>query len=343
MSEAPIHHIRLEPAGGQFSCRAGQTVLEAAAEAGYWLPHSCRTGSCGSCAMPVLAGQFHYRSAEEGKGEADAATLQSLAPGQFLACQAVPDSDMRLDAPGVPAEPGRRIVKALARVQQVERVSADVVVVKAQVPPATGWGFEAGQYADLILKDGSRRCYSMANAPNDKGEIEWHIRRIEGGRFSPHAYDALKPRDMLRIEGPFGSFTLQGGDAPVLLLASGTGYAPIASFLHTHLDELARRGAVLYWGGRQRQDLYALGDEASWQARYPGVRVVPVFSDAPPQERGRRGLVHQAVLEDWPDLSRFEVYACGNPLMVEAARQSFVQAGLAPERFFSDAFVFQKA
>jgi CDP-4-dehydro-6-deoxyglucose reductase len=333
------YNIRLEPGGGSFACRDDQSVLDAAAQAGYWLPHSCRAGSCGSCTMPVLAGSFEHLP----QG-ADSA-LKELPAGSCLACQALPTSDLVLDAPNVPAEPGQRIVKVLARVTEVTRPSADVVVVRAQVPPAGGWAFQAGQYADLILRDGARRNYSMANAPNDRGEIEWHIRRIEGGRFSTHAYDALKPREMLRIEGPYGHFTLQEGDAPVLLLASGTGYAPIAALLRTHGAELARRRAVLYWGGRRRADLYAVADEAAWRAEHPGVGLVPVFSEvdaADAAETGRRGFVHEAVLQDWPDLSAHEVYACGNPAMVDAARAAFVQrAGLPATRFHSDAFIFK--
>lgn len=328
--------ILLQPAGGRFSCRDDQRLLDAAVEAGYWLPHSCRGGSCGTCALPLAAGSVRHADAP------GATALQALAPGHCLSCQAYPTSDLALEAPGVPAEPGRRVVKTAARVTEVIRPSADVVVIRAQVPPASGWQCRAGQYAELVMRDGARRCYSMANPPNERGEIEWHVRRIEGGRFSTHAYDALKPRDLLRIEGPFGDFTLREGDAPVILLASGTGYAPIAALLATHGAELARRGAALYWGGRRRADLYALDDEAGWRERHPGIGLVPVYSEATQGDAGRRGFVHQAVLDDHPDLSRHEVYACGNPLMVDAARESFTHgAGLPADRFHSDAFVFR--
>ena len=195
----------------------------------------------------------------------------------------------------------------------------------------------------MLLKDGARRSYSMANSPAEEGVIEWHVRRMEGGRFSPHAYDKLKAGALLRIEGPFGTFVLQQGDAPVVLLASGTGYAPIAALLKTHGAELARRKAVLYWGGRTWQDLYAVASVEAWEQQYPGIRLVPVLSDADAEWNGRTGLVHAAVLADLPDLSQHEVYACGNPLMIDAARNSFTtQAGLSPGRFFADAFVINK-
>ena len=332
--DAPVtFQIRLQPNGGQFGCRSDQAILDAAFEAGYWLPHSCRSGTCNSCALPLLSGEAIEVREHPG-----------MAEGRILCCQATPLSALELDAPSVSAEPGQRIVTTAARVLGVDRPSADVVVIKAQVPAQSGWAFKAGLYADVVLRDGARRSYSMANAPNHRGEIEWHVRRIEGGRFSPHAHDELKPRDLLRVEGPFGDFTLRPGSAPVILLASGTGYAPIAALLATHVEELARRGATLYWGGRRREDLYALGDESAWRDAHPGIGLVPVFSEAQLDEAGRRGFVHEAVLEDHPGLSAHEVYACGNLLMIDAARVSFgSRAALAPERFFSDAFVFRTA
>jgi CDP-4-dehydro-6-deoxyglucose reductase len=326
--------VRLLPAGGSFACRADQTVLDAAVEAGFWLPHSCRAGECGACVLPLVEGRVAQAPVSGAKAEVPA--------GRVLTCHALPCSDLVLEAPGVPAEPGQRVVKTAARVTEVAHPSRDVVVVRAQVPPQSGWRFQAGQYAELVLRDGARRSYSMANAPNERGEIEWHIRRIEGGRFSAHAYDALKPRDLLRIEGPFGNFVLRSGTAPVVMLASGTGYAPIAAMLAAHAGELAARGARVYWGGRRPEDLYALHDEAAWRERHPGIDLVPVYSELAAGEAGRGGLVHEAVLQDLPDLSAYEVYACGNPLMIDAARNDFTRrAGLRAECFFSDAFVFR--
>ncbi len=360
MSETSFQ-VRLDPAGGCFSCAPNQTVLDAAMAAGYWLPHQCRSGTCGACRLPVVSGAVSHAAASP-----EATAVAETAPGQCLACQARPTSDLVLDAPTVPAEPGQRIIQAGARVTDVQRPSADVTVVRLQVPSTSGWSFRPGQYADVVLRDGTRRSYSMANAPDADGTIEWHVRRMEGGRFSPHAYDKLKARDLLRIEGPFGSFALRSGTAPVVLLASGTGYAPIASMLKVHAKELADRGAVLYWGGRRLQDLYAVPSVAQWEAEHPGIRLVPVLSDpgavadvavnadagAPASAATgvgavgstRLGLVHEAVLADLPDLTRHEVYACGNPLMIEAARRDFTErGGLDPANFLSDAFVIRPA
>ncbi|MDD2547694.1 MAG: FAD-binding oxidoreductase [Burkholderiaceae bacterium] len=333
---ADVFQIRLEPHGGSFSCAADQTVLDAAIAAGYWLPHSCRAGTCNSCHLTLDAGTV--RNAEPAPEGADA-----VPEGECRTCQAFPLGDLVLHAPTVPQAPGQRVVTAGARVLEVERPSADVAIVRLQVPAASGFRFQAGQYADVLLKDGARRSYSLANVPNEDGLLEWHVRRMDGGRFSPHAYDKLKARDLLRIQGPYGTFVLHDSPAPIVLLASGTGYAPIASLLQTHAEAIAQRGAVLYWGGRQWSDLYAIDSVPAWEARFPGVRLVPVLSEPGADWQGRTGFVHAAVLQDLPDLSGHAVYACGNPLMIDAARAAFTtQGGLPPGHFYCDAFITSK-
>lgn len=330
MSEA--FQIRLQPHGGVFECAPQHTLLDAAIAAGYWLPHSCRAGTCNSCHLPLVSGAVHHAPLVPG--------AQPVPDGQCRTCQAHPLGEIVLDAPTVPRESGQRVVTTGARVLEVQRPSVDVSVVRLQLPSTAGFRFQAGQYTDVLLKDGSRRSYSMANAPNEEGVIEWHVRRIEGGRFSTHAYDRLKARDLLRVQGPFGTFVLRPGDAPLVLLASGTGYAPIASLLKTHASEIARRSAVLYWGARRRGDLYAIDIVPGWEADHPGVRLVPVLSEPDEGWEGRRGFVHAAVLQDLPDLSAHEVYACGNPLMIDAARAVFTtDGGLRADRFHSDAFI----
>ena len=328
--------IQLAPHGGQFTCTPEQTVLDAAIAAGYWLPHSCRAGTCNSCHLKLESGSVHHQPAPEGAAP--------IPPGQCRACMALPLGNLVLHAPTVPKEPGQRVVTAGARVVDVQRPSKDVAIVHLQAPAAAGLQFKAGQYIDVLLKDGARRSYSLANTPNDEGLLELHVRRMEGGRFSTHAYDKLKARDLLRIQGPYGTFVLQDSAAPIVLLASGTGYAPIVSLLRTHSAAIAQRGAVLYWGGRQWSDLYAVESVPSWQAQFPGVQLIPVLSEPNADWQGRTGLVHEAVLQDLTDLSGHEVYACGNPLMIDAARSSFTaKAGLPPEHFYCDAFVISAA
>ncbi|MCT7325038.1 FAD-binding oxidoreductase [Ralstonia mojiangensis] len=321
--------IRIEPAGVEIACERNQTLLDAALGQGYLLHHSCRRGECGSCWVDVVSGQVDAAGRPPGES----------AHRGCLTCQTRPRSDVVIHAPEVSAVPGRRVVQVSARVLEVERLCGDVSMVRLQMPPSAGFQFTPGQYMDVILRDGTRRSYSLASAPNNEGVIEWHVRSIPGGRFSPHVYNLLKPRDLLRVEGPFGNFVLSESTAPVILLASGTGFAPIASMLRSQTDALRRRGVALYWGGRAEKDLYAMEEAERWADQNAGCTFVPVLWGDEAGWRGRRGFVQDAVIEDIPDLSSREVYACGSPIMVDAARDLYCRDhGLKAERFFSDAF-----
>lgn len=323
--------LKIEPAGVAMPCDGGGNLLDAALAAGFFPRHGCRRGQCNACETRILSGDVCYPGDFAPVGVRD---------GYILTCQARALTDIVIEAPEVMSTPGRRVVQAAARVLEVAHVSADVVRVRLKVPPGSGFSFRPGQYAEVILRDGARRSYSMANAPDPDGIIEWHIRVVPNGRFSNHAYRTLKPRDMLKIEGPFGSFMLSQSSAPIVLLASGTGYAPIAAMLDAHDAEIRQRGALLYWGGARLSDLYAHDQAREWAQSAPGCRFTPVLSGNEPEWTGRKGLVHEAVAADLPDLSCHEVYACGNPLMVDAARRTFVsENGLPATSFFSDAFV----
>ncbi|WP_322012785.1 FAD-binding oxidoreductase [Paraburkholderia sp. J12] len=323
--------VKFEPSNIELPCDGDMTLLDVALASGYFPKHSCRRGECRACETRIVSGDIQY---------ADGFAPDDLKPRHCLTCKALPRSNVVLDAPEVSSVAGRPIVKTGVRVMEVDRVSGDVTVLRLQAPAAGGFSFAPGQYMDVVLRDGARRSYSMANAPTDDGQIEWHIRAMAGGRFSQHVYQNLKPRDLLRVEGPFGSFTLRNTQAPVILLASGTGYAPISSIIRTHSADLAARGATLYWGGRRAEDLYAAEEARNWASLSPNFRFVPVVSEPDASWRGRTGFVHEVVQEDHPDLSMFEVYACGNPLMIDAARHAFrTECGLRESSFFSDAFV----
>ncbi|MFJ1257853.1 FAD-binding oxidoreductase [Cupriavidus sp. CuC1] len=326
-----VHRITFAPVGVTLDCAPGETVLETALAAGYFPKHSCRRGECHACCAPVRSGSVSYP---------DGFVPEGVPDGHCLTCMARPEGELVIEAPEVSAVPGRRVIQAGARVLLAERVSHDVTVVRLQVPPAVGFDFKAGQYCDVVLRDGTRRSYSMANTPDGSGIIEWHVRALPKGRFSTHVYQTLKPRDMLRVEGPFGAFVLSETDKPVILLASGTGYAPIASLMKTHGQALHKRGATLYWGGRQLADLYAFEEAETWQAGSERLRFVPILSEPDADWGGHSGFVHEAVARDFPNMRDVEVYACGNPLMVDAARATFTREhGLPETAFFSDAFI----
>lgn len=233
------------------------------------------------------------------------------------------------------------IKKMPVRVNTLEKKSDDVMVLQLQLPAADTFRFHAGQYVEFILRDGSRRSYSMANAPHRAGSMELHIRHMPGGKFTDHVFGAMKEKEILRVEGPFGSFYLrEDAEKPIILLASGTGFAPIKAILEHMAERGIQRPTTLYWGGRRPADLYLNDWVLTHQAQMPQLRYVPVISNATAEDAwtGRTGFVHQAVLQDHADLSGFQVYACGAPIVVESARRDYVQAGLPSEEFYADAF-----
>jgi CDP-4-dehydro-6-deoxyglucose reductase len=277
-----------------------------------------------------------------GTHQSKALSVEEEAAGFVLTCCAVPQSDVVLESRQVTELGALPIKKMPTRLTTMEKKSPDVVVLQLQLPANDSFAWRAGQYVEFILRDGARRSYSMANAPHKGPGIELHIRHMPGGKFTDHVFGAMKEKEILRIEGPYGSFFLrEASDAPIILLASGTGFAPIKALLeHMQLLE-SKRPVTLYWGGRRPHDLYMAAWVQEQIAAMPNLRYVPVISDALPEDAwtGRTGFVHRAVLEDHPDLSGYQVYACGAPIVVDSARADFTaKAGLPPDEFYADAF-----
>ncbi len=339
MSADNAYQVTVEPSGRSFTVQAGQTILAAAIEAGVGLPYGCKDGACGSCKCQKISG-----SVTHGSHSAHALSEDEAQNDLILTCRATAGSDVVIESRQVSQEGTPPIKKMPVRVRCLERLGHDVMRVQLQIPATEKFVYFAGQYIEFLLRDGTRRAYSMANAPHTQADnpgMELHIRHMPGGVFTDHVFDGMKEKDILRVEGPFGSFFLrQDSKKPLIFIASGTGFAPIKAILE-HLDYLgSRRPVMLYWGGRRPQDIYM----ADWLAQHTlpgGLNFVPVVSDALPEDgwQGRTGFVHQAVLDDFPDLAPYEVYACGAPAMVEAARESCIATrSLPPEAFFADAF-----
>jgi CDP-4-dehydro-6-deoxyglucose reductase len=245
----------------------------------------------------------------------------------------------------VPGAGEHPVLKLPSRVLAIERPAPDVAVLRMQLPANQNLQYRAGQYVEFILRDGARRSYSMANAPHRLGSppvVELHVRHMPGGKFTDQVFTTLKERDILRLEGPFGSFFLrEDSTKPIVLLASGTGFAPIKALIEHLQHKGSERPVVLYWGGRRPRDLYMNAWCEEQAAQMPNLRYVPVVSDALPEDdwRGRTGFVHRAVMADLPDLSGHQVYACGAPVVVDSAQRDFVsQCGLPVDEFFADAF-----
>src|SRR5262245_19744356 len=328
--------VTIRPSGHQFSLEGDETVLAAALREGYTLAYGCRNGACGSCKGRLLEGKIDY-----GHYQSTALSEQERANGLALFCCAKPLSDLTIECREVNAVKDIQIRKMPCRIQTMERLAPDVMQLKLRLPQNERLQYLAGQYLDIQMRDGQRRSFSMANAPHGDELLELHIRNY-GGVFSRLAFEQMKVRDILRFEGPFGTFFLrEDSDKPIVLLASGTGFAPIKAIIEHAFHVGIRRPMTLYWGGRVHPDLYLDSVCAQWQREHPDLRYVPVLSEARAEERweGRTGFVHRAVMEDLPDLSGYQVYACGNPLMVEAARRDFsASCALPADQFFCDSF-----
>jgi CDP-4-dehydro-6-deoxyglucose reductase len=332
--------VTLQPSGRSFSVDRDEPILAAAIRQGIGLPYGCKDGACGSCKCRLLEGRVIH-----GAHQAKALSAAEEAAGLTLTCQAAPQTDVVLEVRTVPGAGEFAIRKMPCRVTRIDRPAGDVAILHLQLPANDPLRYHAGQYVEFLLASGARRSYSMANAPHTQGDkpaIELHVRHLPGGLFTDHVFGAMKEKEILRIEGPFGSFFLrEDSDRPMVLLASGTGFAPIKAIVE-HLEwQRSHRPAVLYWGCRTRADLYLHAWAEAAAARLPNLRYVPVLSEPRDDDgwSGRTGLVHHAVMQDLPDLSRHQVYACGAPVMVESAQRDFVaRCALPGDEFYADAF-----
>jgi CDP-4-dehydro-6-deoxyglucose reductase len=333
--------VTIAPSQHQFSVTADQTVLDAALAAGILLPYSCRSGACSTCKAKIVSGTIQpVPSAEV------ILTPEEREAGYTLLCQARATSDLVVESREIRLASDIQVRKLPSRVTSITRPAADVAVLQLQLPATETFKFYAGQYVELILKDGKRRSYSMANPPHSAAALELHIRHLPGGLFTDHVFGVgatqMKEREILRIEGPMGSFFLrEDSDLPIVMLASGTGFAPIKAIIEHMVEQGIKRPVTLYWGGRRPADLYMHAMAQNWAATIPNFRYVPVVSDALPEDAwtGRTGFVHKAVMADFPDLSGYQVYACGAPIVVDSARRDFVaHCKLPDDAFFADSF-----
>ncbi|MCP5266730.1 MAG: CDP-6-deoxy-delta-3,4-glucoseen reductase [Burkholderiaceae bacterium] len=334
--------IVLAPGGREFTAKPDETILDAALGQGVVLAYGCKNGACGSCKATVLAGDI-----EQGRHNASALTDEDRRAGRALLCCAYARSDLELAARTVQAVADVPVRKMPCRVSSIDRISPDVIVLRLQLPANERFQYLAGQYIELILRDGTRRPYSMAVAPGGADDgLVLHIRHLPGGKLTDALFGVVeppvKPRDILRFEGPMGTFFFrEDSERPIVLLASGTGFAPIKAIVEQAIAREVERPMTLYWGGRRPQDLYMISLAQEWSQSLPNLDFVPVVSDAQPADHwsGRSGLVHRAVMADFPDLAGHDVYACGAPAMVEAAKRDFIaERGLPSDRFFADAF-----
>ena len=321
--------VSVENSAINFPCDRGETVLNAAQRAGYELPYSCRKGVCGTCKCKLISGDMRAYSG-------DTLSEQEKAAGQVLLCPARPRSDLKIAPREIKKiDPfARRTLTA--KVFRIARVAEDVTFVHLRFPAGIRIHFKAGQNLEVILPDGERRNFSMANPPHESDGVQLHIRHVPGGAFTGYIYTKLARGDLMRVELPFGDFSLRESNKPALFVAGSTGFAPIKSIIEDALRSGSQRWMTLYWGSRTKPGLYSELPR-KWQADNPRFSYVPVLSDT--TEPGiRSGLVHAAVLADHRSLGDFQAYVCGPPVMTSAAKREFLASGLPPDEFFVDAF-----
>ena len=330
--------ITVQPSGRTFTAHAEETILAAGIRTGIALPYGCKDGACGSCKCKKLSGTVTH-----GPHQSKALSAEEEANGFVLTCCATPQTDVVLESRQVSLAGAFPIKKMPTRVTALQKLSHDVMQLLLQTPANDTFQFHAGQYIEFILRDGSRRAYSMANAPHlQTAGIELHLRHMPGGKFTDHVFTTMKEKEILRVEGPFGSFYLREESLkPIVLLASGTGFAPIKAVIEHMQFKGVSRPATLYWGGRRPEDIYMDHWVKTKCAEMPNLTFVPVVSNALPEDgwTGRTGFVHQAVMQDFPDLSGHQVYACGAPIVVDSAKADYTtQCGLPEEEFYADSF-----
>ena len=329
--------INIAPSGDTFEVEPGETILSAGLRNKLGFPFSCRDGLCGACKGKIVSGIFDY-----GAKEISGLTSIEQTLGQALFCQAIPRSDLEIEI--ALHEPLPTTKKLPCKVIKKQILSHEVVALWLKCPPTEHLHFFAGQYIDILLKDGRYRSFSIANAPSEEPIIELHVRHIDGGDFTGYVYYDMLEKEILRIHGPLGSFYLrEDSERPIIFMAGGTGFAPIKGIIEYAIAKGLQTPMHLYWGVRSQRDLYHHDLATQWAEEHTNIHYVPVLSDADPDEQwsGRSGFVHESIMEDFPDLSEFDVYAGGSPAMVYAGRDAFGEIGLDISRYYSDAFEFQ--
>lgn len=331
--------ITVLPKGQTISCKENETVLETLLRAGIYMPSGCHSGVCAACKGKILSGDII-----EKLHSPHVLTDSERQAGYTLFCRAIPTTDISIEGPLFPHAEDLTIKTLPCRVESIEKIRHDVAILTLKLPSNPPFTFLAGQYIDILMGDGKKRSFSIANSPEKKGYLELHIRAVPGGAFSQYVLEEMKGKEVLRFTGPLGGFFLrENSDKPIIFIASGTGFAPVKSIVEYAFHQGVQREMVFYWGARTQADLYMIELPLSWQQK-PNFTFIPVLSETSAEDAwmGRTGLVHQAVLEDFQDLSGWQVYASGSPLMVEAAHSSFMEKKLSPDEFFSDAFFLEK-
>ena len=329
----PTYKIKIQSSGLEFHVKPSQTILEGAIASGITLPYGCQDGACGSCKGKVISGKYFLN-----EYQSSALTDSDIKAGNTLYCKSMAQEDLVIE-PNIPEVYDQYSPKVLpVKVESLTRLNHDVMQMFLKLPAKETFRFKAGQYIEFIMGDGSRRAFSMANAPLDS-MIELHLRLIEGGKFTSFVFNEMKEKSIHRIEGPIGQFYLRDSEKPIIFIAGGTGFAPIKSIIEDMIANKNKRKIYLYRGVRSEKDFYMNELVNDWIKKLEGLTYIPVVEDGL-SEDARSGYVHHAVLEDFKNLNDIQVYCCGAPGLVENAFKDLTKSGLPSEQFFADAFTF---
>jgi CDP-4-dehydro-6-deoxyglucose reductase len=331
------YKVQVEPSGHEFQVETDESILDAAIRQGINLPYGCRNGFCGDCLATLTTGQVDYP-----KGKPP--VMADEHHDECYICQASPLSDLKITVKEIAQSSDISIRTMPCKIDRIERLNEDVIRLYLKLPEGERLQFLAGQYLNFILQDGSKRAFSIANAPHDDAFIELHIRHVNGGLFTDFLFSGIEEKTIMRIEAPLGSYYLrEGSNKPIILMGGGTGFAPLKGIIEHAFQIGIKRPMHLYWGVRSKCDLYLPGLPEEWAEKYPNFSYTPVLSEPEENWPGRTGWVHEAVIEDHPDLSDHEVYMSGPPPMIKAGKDAFLGRGLAGEALYSDSFEYGAA
>ncbi|MCU7795918.1 MAG: CDP-6-deoxy-delta-3,4-glucoseen reductase [Candidatus Thiodiazotropha sp. (ex Myrtea spinifera)] len=329
--------VQVEPSGHEFTVETEENLLEAAIRQGINLPYGCRNGFCGDCRSVLIEGDIHYP-------EGEPPALEGQDEGLCLTCQAIPRSDLTIHVHEIEQAQDLKPRILPSKVDRIERLNDDVIRLYLKLPEGERLQFLAGQYLNFILPDGSKRAFSIANAPHDDEFIELHIRHVSGGTFTDTLFNGMEEKTILRIEAPLGSYFLrEESERPIILMGGGTGFAPLKGIIEHAFEIGIKRPMHLFWGVRSREDLYLPALPEAWSAEHPNFTYTPVLSEPDNDWQGVSGWVHEAVVEQHPDLSGHEVYMSGPPPMIDAGKSAFLAHGLSGEDLYSDSFEYGAA
>jgi len=335
-SSPTLHTITLAASQRQFKARPGETILAAALRQGVVLPYSCKNGTCTSCKCGLKQGRVTYPY-----NPPRALEFDDLSTGQTLTCQAVAETDLEIDAREIEQVADIPVRMLPARVESMANFTPEIMRLRLKLPAAGRLQFLAGQYIDILMPGGKRRAFSIASPPSETDFLELHIKHVDGGGFTGHVFSDMQLKDILRLEGPLGTFFVRkNSDRPMIMMGGGTGFAPLKSMIEELIESDDQRPLTLFWGVRHHSDLYASELIKHWQDQHDHFDFVPVLAEPDADWRGEQGFVHDAVLRHQPDLSPFDVYMSGPPAMVHIARTEFLKAGVSEDQLFYDSFDF---